>query len=395
MPRADSAMLGHRAPSTACLRRRPGRASRSRSSFRRPSLPLLFFAALLFRPTAPITVRFPGDEDGRDAEALRGASSTSSSVSSSASPLLSTPPLSTILSLAASRALGGGIPGAAAGLVQVLTLMWLRTIVNYQYRYGTTMVRAARTLHAQGGWRRFYSGVEFAVLQGPLARFGSTAANDGVNALLAAIAPRWGPGRATAIAGIAVGLWRVVLMPIDTAKTVLQVDGKEGFRALVRKVRGGKVGVLYQGALVNAVSSATAHYPFFYTFNFLSQNDKVTKLLSHRSLLRHAVCGFIASAISDAVSNSLRVIKTTKQAIGTKHTVGYGEAISMVLAADGWKGLFGRGLITKILANGLQAMIFTVVWKGMQEKFFDQNKENEAETTKKKDSEKATEKTRH
>jgi len=67
----------------------------------------------------------------------------------------------------------------------------------------------------------------------------------------------------------------------------------------------------------------------------------------------------------------------------------------MVLAADGWKGLFGRGLITKILANGLQAMIFTVVWKGMQEKFFDQNKENEAETTKKKDSEKATEKTRH
>ena len=32
----------------------------------------------------------------------------------------------------ACRALGGGIPGACAMGVQVLSLMWLRTTVNYQ-----------------------------------------------------------------------------------------------------------------------------------------------------------------------------------------------------------------------------------------------------------------------
>ena len=38
-----------------------------------------------------------------------------------------------IVRAAATRALGGGQSGAAAGAVQVVTMMWLRTIMNYQY----------------------------------------------------------------------------------------------------------------------------------------------------------------------------------------------------------------------------------------------------------------------
>ena len=45
--------------------------------------------------------------------------------------------LGEILRRAGKRALGGGIPGAAAMGVQVVSLMWLRTTVNYQYRYAT------------------------------------------------------------------------------------------------------------------------------------------------------------------------------------------------------------------------------------------------------------------
>ncbi len=41
-------------------------------------------------------------------------------------------PLTDIRGLFASRALGGGLPGASAMAVQVLSLMWLRTTVNYQ-----------------------------------------------------------------------------------------------------------------------------------------------------------------------------------------------------------------------------------------------------------------------
>lgn len=43
--------------------------------------------------------------------------------------------------------------------------MWLRTTVNYQYRYGTSTTVALRTLYADGGVARFYQGVGPALLQ--------------------------------------------------------------------------------------------------------------------------------------------------------------------------------------------------------------------------------------
>ena len=51
-----------------------------------------------------------------------------------------------ILIRAGKRGLGGGIPGALAGVIQVLTLMWLRTTANHQSRYGTTFTQAIRVL---------------------------------------------------------------------------------------------------------------------------------------------------------------------------------------------------------------------------------------------------------
>ena len=85
-----------------------------------------------------------------------------------------------------------------------------------------------------------YSGLALALLQGPLSRFGSTAANEGVKFFFES---KGGKGKAyqTAVASLIVGVWRMLLMPIDTCKTVLQVDGKNGFRNLLRKVRGGQV----------------------------------------------------------------------------------------------------------------------------------------------------------
>ena len=122
--------------------------------------------------------------------------------------------LNQILIHAGKRGLGGGIPGALAGLAQVITLMWLRTIVNYQSRYGTTFAQAFITLINDGGIRRLYRGLMFALIQAPLARFVSTAANDGVDALLSSFAftESWGPGRKTVVASIFVGIMRMTLM---------------------------------------------------------------------------------------------------------------------------------------------------------------------------------------
>lgn len=40
-----------------------------------------------------------------------------------------------------------------------------------------------------------------------------------------------------------------------------------------------------------------------------------------------------------------------------------GGIMQEVIAKDGLIGLFGRGLKTKILANGLQGLMFTVLWR--------------------------------
>ena len=46
-----------------------------------------------------------------------------------------------IIGRAAKKAMGGGKAGAAAAVVQVFSLMWLRTTMNYQYRFGEQSCR--------------------------------------------------------------------------------------------------------------------------------------------------------------------------------------------------------------------------------------------------------------
>lgn len=79
------------------------------------------------------------------------------------------------------------------------------------------------------------------------------------------------------------------------------------------------------------------------------------------TLARSAVLGIAAAGVSDCVSNSIRVLKTTRQTSET--TISYREAARRVLDQDGWAGLFGRGLSTRLATNAIQAALFTVVWK--------------------------------
>ena len=82
-----------------------------------------------------------------------------------------------ILAKASGKAMEGGMAGASAAAVQVLSLMWLRTAMNYQYRYGTSTSQALSLLYKEGGIPRLYQGLPFALVQGPMSRFGDTAAN--------------------------------------------------------------------------------------------------------------------------------------------------------------------------------------------------------------------------
>jgi len=256
-------------------------------------------------------------------------------------------------------------------LLDIVVRRWLRTVVNYQSRYGTSFRQTLLVLFNEGGVPRFYRGLAFALVQAPLARFVATFANDGCEALLSSLetTKHFGPARQTLISSVVVGLWRVAIMPVDTCKTVLQVDSRNGFQKLMRKVRAGKISLLYQGALALIASSMMSYYPWFYSYRILSESDLVAKAFAP-GLARNAFIGFSASVVSDVVANGIRVVKTTKQSISaSRNAVSYGEAISVILAEDGWRGLFGRGLKTRICCNALQSVLFTIVWRGLAERW--------------------------
>ena len=61
---------------------------------------------------------------------------------------------------AAQKALDGGLAGASASAVQVISLMWLRTTINYQYRYGGSTGEALMKLIKEGGIGRLYQGTK-------------------------------------------------------------------------------------------------------------------------------------------------------------------------------------------------------------------------------------------
>ena len=128
-----------------------------------------------------------------------------------------------ILSKALKRAGEGGLAGGAAMAINVITLMWIRTIINYQYRYGTSMTEAFLILYKEGGIPRFYRGLLPALIQGPLSRFGDTAANTGTLAFLDAseTTAQLPVFIKTAFASVAAALFRIVLMPVDTIKTTM------------------------------------------------------------------------------------------------------------------------------------------------------------------------------
>ena len=120
------------------------------------------------------------------------------------------------------------------------------------------------------------------------------------------------------------------------------------------------VGTLWYGAFATAAATFVGHYPWFGTYNWLDATLPPPSNLGEK-LLRQAFIGFCASVMSDTVSNSLRVVKTYRQVSETR--IDYLDAAKAVIAQDGVKGLFGRGLKTRILANGLQGLMFSILWK--------------------------------
>ena len=323
---------------------------------------------------------------------------------------------STVLETAALKALSGGLTGSIAGVAQVMLFMWLRTVMNYQYRHGGDGPTVLKKLWNEGGLRRLYRGLPFAIVQGPLARFGSAASNTLVVAMRDDNVLHFGSLPlivATVIGSCMTAIYRAMLMPIDTLKIISQVEGKAGFAAVVEAALfRGKIHLLYTGAFAMAAATLIGHFPWFFTFNLLDASIPKQDRADLRAL-RSACIGFSSSLVSDVVSNPIRVVKTTKQSTAatiavrslqddvgspetwlsrlrrrrpnrrrlrpssslrddadddtkTKDLLANSSYLGIILdiaRTDGPTAFFVRGLSTRIVTNGLQSIVFTVIWR--------------------------------
>jgi len=271
------------------------------------------------------------------------------------------PSLSEVMTKASKKALSGGIAGACAQAINVLALMWMRTIMNYQYRYGGSLKEVVTKLYAEGGIPRFYRGLAPGLVQAPAARFGDTAANDGA---LAALEHTEIPTAAkTMVASACAAGFRVFLMPIDAWKTTKQVEGADGLKRLIEKTKKHPT-ALWQGAVGAMTATWVGHYPWFYTNNQLRESLPPFDF-AYGKYVRNAAIGFASAAVSDTCSNSLRVLKTTRQT--SLEPVSYMDSAKAIIDKEGLAGLFGRGLGTRILTNGVQGALFTIGWRAISE----------------------------
>lgn len=268
-----------------------------------------------------------------------------------------------ILEKSLNKAVNGGTAGFVAMTGNVMSMMWLRTIVNHQYRNGGTFKTTAKLLYREGGILRFYRGVGFALLNAPMSRFGDTAMNALVTTALSD--SHYTISQKTFLGSCCAGLWRIGIMPIDTFKSSLQVNGKNGMTILRKRIKTNGVKTLWNGAGASAFSTVMGHFPWFYTYNYLNTifpRENYTE--NWQRLCRSAAIGFCSSSVSDIVSNTFRVIKVNRQVSSGDQS--YKKLIQEIVSKDSVFGLMTRGLRVKIITNGIQGMVFTVLFDALR-----------------------------
>lgn len=255
--------------------------------------------------------------------------------------------------------LTSGVHGALAGLVQVFLLMWLRTTMNYQCARGTRLWETLVLLWREGGVPRFYQGFWFACVQAPLTRFGDVTANEGVRHLFEgseALSALPTSVRSLVVSSLAV-TFRLLVHPLDSVKTNMQIYGPAAHKKLVARIHVEGPYFLFDGAAAGSISNFIGQYPYWLTYNALAP------FAQHRPFML-ALCALAATCVSDCFANTFRVLKTARQTMAGVNS--YAEVARVIIRTDGVRGLLGRALLTRMVTNSVQAVVFTLVLRRLK-----------------------------
>merc|ERR1712194_569778 len=135
---------------------------------------------------------------------------------------------------------------------------------------------------------------------------------------------------------------RILIYPLDTLKTMQQVQGKDAGQILKWKAKSSGVASLWAGATGGLAAQILSAYPWWATLNMMERS------WPRPSSVRAEICydgaiGICASVVADCCANPLRVLKTVCQTHQNPH-IGYSEAARDIIEKVGLLSLFCRGL---------------------------------------------------
>ena len=249
------------------------------------------------------------------------------------------------------------LAGSTAGIIQLTSLFWLKTLTKHQYRHGTSLPVSFLQLYKEKDILRFYRGFTPNLLKVSLGKFGDAALytyfhQSDFNYL----SNEW---RTTYIAFTS-SFIKFNLMPLDTYTNMYQVRGKEGVNVMKQKIKKNGMKVLYNGSTAYFLSNFIGNASWFYTLDFL--NSKFYKCYHKKDdTKKNMIIGFGCSTISDLLTNPIRILKTYKQS--NKENITYLQALKEIKESKGLVNFYFRGLGTKLILNGLNSGLFLVLWK--------------------------------
>lgn len=249
--------------------------------------------------------------------------------------------------------------GVTSGILQVSSFLWLKTVNNYQYRYGTGLVDTFKILYGNGGPLRFYRGYIPSVFVASSCKFGELNAYYYSNKFMFNEIERLG-----FIASVS-SLVKLSIVPVDTLDVFLQVEGKKGKNMLTNKIKTHGVKVLYYGLSPWILNNFIGTFTWFGVHNYLDTKYKSNDLLNFN--IKNGLIGLTASITSDIITNPLRILKISKQS--NNNNLGYLQTIKHINNNYGISELFIRGLKTRLLIHGIQNVCFVILWKNLEKKF--------------------------
>lgn len=244
--------------------------------------------------------------------------------------------------------------GFIAGTIQTSSLIWLRVINKYQYRYGYSIHKTISKLYKSGGLPRFVKGVIPATIDSSLCRMGDIF----IYSYVKENYTNESSLKQSSLIGIYSSFHKCLLTPLDTLAVNYHVYGNSALKKLKTEI--GKNGILslYNGGVsilgLSAISS-TIWFSFFINFE-----NYTKKYIDERNKsFINGLNGAAASVSSTLILNPIHALKTYRQ---TKH-LSYINSLKDMIDKTSLINSLYRGISSRLMIKTLQSSLFVVLWK--------------------------------